>query len=121
MGYSHEKINQLEGGWYVVFSDGSVITENDMIWVQVPNKKDIQIMGLKWRNKCFELKDKDSYIPPGETHMRELSGAGDGKIQVTKQTLVGRFIGYYDEDCKVLSRIDTSSGEFTTERSTSNP
>lgn len=116
MAYKHDKINKLEGGWYIVYKNGNVITERDMPWVQIPNKKDIDIMGLKWRNRYIELKGKDSYVPPGETQMRELSVSDGSKVQVTKQSLVGRFIGYYDKDYKVISRIDHSTGKLTTEK-----
>lgn len=115
MPYSHNKINLLEGGWYVVFNDGSVVVEGDMPWIKVPNKKDIKIMGLKWRNKHFELEGKDSYVPPGETHVRELAVSSGEEIQITKQSLVGRFVGYYDEDHKVITRVDISTGKFITE------
>jgi hypothetical protein len=111
---THPKINQLEGGWYVIFRDGSVVTHKDKPWAKIP-KKDIMVMGLKWRHKYIELRDKDNYIPPGETHMREISVArGDG-VQVTKQQLVGQFIGYYGEKGKVITRINTATGRVTKE------
>jgi len=115
MPYQHDKINKLEGGWYVVYEDGKVIIETDMPWVKVPKKREIKIMGLKWRNKHFELKNKENYIPPGETHIRELAVSSNDQIQMTKQSIVGRFIGYYDQECKVVTRVDISSGKFITE------
>jgi hypothetical protein len=116
MVYSHEKINLLDGGWYVVYKDGSVISEKEMPWIKVPNKKNIKIMGLKWRNRQVEFKDKENYIPPGETHMRELALAGGKKIKVTKESIVGRFIGYYEKDHKVVARIDLNTGKFVKEK-----
>jgi hypothetical protein len=114
MPYSHNKINELEGGWYVVFNDGNVIVEDEMPWIKVPNKKDIKIMGLKWRNKHYELEGKDNYVPPGETHLRQLniSSRSEGEIAQTTSTLVGRFIGYYEEDHKVIIRVVENTGQF---------
>lgn len=117
MPYNHHKINELDSGWYVVFKDGSVITEAEMSWISVPHKKDIQIMGIKRMNKHYEISGKDSYCPPGETHCRELCLApGDGKVAVTKQTRVGWYIGYYDQSCKVLTRISAVDGSIVTEK-----
>ena len=116
MAYNHQKINLLSGGWYCVFNDGSVITEDEMDWIQVPNKKNIKIMGLKRMNKHYELEGKESYCAPGESHMRELTiNRGDGQIAITKQTRVGWFIGYYDKTCKVLLRVSAIDGKLTTE------
>jgi hypothetical protein len=115
MVFAHPKINTLEGGWYVVYGDGSVVTENDMPWIKVPNKTDIKIMGLKWRHKHFELEGKKAYVAPGETHMRELSMRDTGKVSISKPSVVGRFIGYYDTDKKVITRVDLTSGKFITE------
>lgn len=117
MPYSHQKINLLEGGWYVVFEDGSVITEAEMPWVMVPNKKNIKIMGLKRHNKHYEIEGKRNYIAPGETHLRELAINNGTGVSVTKQTLVGWFIGYYEGIKKILWRVDFETGKFTKEES----
>lgn len=108
MVWNHEKINNLTGGWYVVFKDGSVITEEEMPWIQVPNKKDIKIMALKRHQKHYELQDK-LFGPPGETHVRELSIASGEELQVTKQTLVGWFLTYYTDTHKVFFRVFVDS------------
>lgn len=115
MPYSHEKINTLTGGWYVVFTDGSVITEAEMPWISVPNKKDIKLMGLKRHNKHYELQDK-VFGPPGETHVRELSIANGNELQVTKQSLVGWFLTYYTPTHKIHFRVDSITGKFWEEQ-----
>ena len=116
MPYNHPKLNLLPGGWYIVYKNGEVTTEAEEIpWSLVPNKKDIQIMGLKRHNKYLELEGKESYIPPGETHMRELCINPGTGYAVTKQTLQGWFIGFYDVDKKIIHRIDALTGAFTTE------
>jgi hypothetical protein len=114
MPYNHNKINVLDSGWYVVYKNGEVITQaEDISWIQIPNKKDIKIMGLKRHNKHLELEDKETYIAPGETHLRELCINPGTGFAVTKNTLQGWFIGYYDKNCKVIHRINAETGEYT--------
>lgn len=112
MVYNHEKINLLPGGWYVVYKNGAVLTEEELAWNLIPNKKDIIIMGLKRHNKYHEIKGKESYIPPGQTHLKELAISNkDNQEMVTKSTLVGWFIGYYDKTEKVILRVDAETGK----------
>lgn len=114
MVYSSPKINALTGGFYVVFKDGSVITEEEMPWISIPNKKDIVIMGLKRCHKHYELTGK-TFGPPGETHVRELAIASGG-LQVTKQSLVGWFLSYYTKTEKVFFRVDAITGKVVEDR-----
>jgi hypothetical protein len=116
MPYSDPKINVLEGGWYVVMHDGTVYTEPEMAWSQIPNKINIKLVGLKRMNKHYELENKETYCPPGETHMRELTINDGSGNAVTKQTLVGWFIGHYEKDAKVLLRVDAITGKVAYER-----
>lgn len=116
MPYNHNKVNELAGGWYAVFKDGSVITEEDMSWIEIPSKINIKLVGLKRHNKYYELEGKLAYLPPGETHMRELSMSVQSGVAVTKQSLIGWYIGYYDIDARVYWRVDAITGNFTEER-----
>lgn len=119
MPFANEKINQLEGGWYVVYKDGSVITMDEAgTWKNVTNRKEIKIVGLKCRHKHYELIDKELYIPPGKTELREISMGNeiDG-IRVTVMPVVGWFIGYYDQEkkAKIVIRGDRTTGKFFVE------
>lgn len=110
---NHPKVNRLMGGWYIQYEDGGVVTQDELIWSKVPNKKNIKIMGLKWRHKHYELSDKLAYIPPGETIKKDLSISRNSLKTVSNK--VGRFIGYYDEDHKVIIRVNIETGKFTKE------
>jgi len=115
--FVHDKINLLPGGWYVVYEDGSVVTVEEVeYWKKVQNKNKIKIVGLKCRSKRFELEDKDIYVPPGRTEMREISISGsDGdEVRVTTVPTVGWFIGYYDNEkkAKVIVRASRKTGKF---------
>jgi hypothetical protein len=113
----HNKLNLLDSGWYVIYKDlQTIITEEDMSWLQVPNKKDIKVMGLKKHNKYYELVDKEYFIPPGETHCREIIVNPGTEFAVTKQTLIGWFIGYYEKNIKVLLRVSAIDRSVTTEK-----
>ncbi len=113
---SHPKINLLEGGWYAVYKSGQVITEAEMPWVNVPNKKDIKLMGIKRMHKHLELEGKKNFCPPGETHVREIIVNPGNGVAVTKQSLVAWFIGYYEKDHKVIIKIDAETGKVSTEK-----
>jgi hypothetical protein len=115
MVYSHPKLNLLQGGWYVVFKDGNVITEEEMSWIEVPNKKQIQIMGLKRHNKYYEIEGKEVYTPPGETHFREIIVNPGTGYAVTKQDIVGWNIGYYTPEGKMIMRVSAIDRSVTTE------
>ena len=115
--FVHDKINLLTGGWYVVYEDGSVITVEEIShWRKIPDKDKITIIGLKCRSKRFELEDKEIYVPPGRTEMREISilGPEDNGVRVTSVPTVGWFIGYYDNErkVKVLIRASRKTGKF---------
>jgi hypothetical protein len=114
MPYNHEKINQLTGGWYVVLKDGTVHTQQETDWTSIPNKKDIKVMGLKRMNKHYELQDKAAYCPPGETHMKELA-IGTQELMVTKDDLVGWYIGHYTDQGKEITRINATDGSIVKE------
>ena len=116
MAYEHPKLNTLSGGWYAVFPDGNVITEEDMPWLEVPNKNTIKLMGLKRHNKFYEFAGKEIYASPGETHVREIIINPTDGLAVTKQSLVGWFIGWYEPDGKVLMRVDAESGALVKEK-----
>lgn len=116
MVYSDPKIDRLSGGWYAVYKDGKVVTQEEGPWCLVTNKKNIQILGIKKFNKCYELIGKENYLPPGETHCRELCVNPGTGIAVTKQTLVGWYIGYCEKDGKVILRINAKDKQSWIEK-----
>ena len=69
-------------------------------------------MGLKRHNKYYEIAGKENYLPPGETHLREvIINPQIGKDVVTKNTLVGWYIGYYEGNNKKVLRVFKDSKE----------
>lgn len=114
MPYSAEKINLLSGGWYVVMHSGQVYTQEETDWTSIPNKRDIRLVGLKRMNKHYEIEGKDAYCPPGETHMKELS-IGSKELMVTKDDLIGWYIGHYTSQGKEITRISAIDGTIVKE------
>lgn len=114
--FDSPKLNLLNGGWYAVFKDGSVITEEEMDWLQVPNKRNIRLMGLKRHNKYYEIADKECFGPPGETHCREIIVNPGTEYAVTKQTLVSWNLSYYEGDYKIIMKVSANNRSVTTEK-----
>ena len=54
----------MKRGWIAHYHDGRVITEDDMPWNKVPEKRKIQRMILKWEDRIWELCDKENYTAP---------------------------------------------------------
>ena len=95
-------------GWIVQFKDGSVICEDDMAWLKVPNKKNIRRMILKYDDRLWDLCDKEHYISPNKR------GYIDVNVGGTSQGVDSRTIGYYDleEKCKVILRVEEATGRM---------
>jgi len=99
---------RMKRGWIVQFHDGTVITEDQMQWIKVPKKKNIQRMILKWEDRIWDLCDKEHYIVPKKKGYVDVSTGG------TSQGIHSRTIGYYDmeEKCKVIIRVDEATGQM---------
>ena len=99
-------------GWAVQFKDGSVVCEDDMSWGSLPDKKNIRRMVLKWGDRLWSFDDKDYYTVPTTRGYIDISLGGFSSQKVDSRT-----IGYYDveEKCKVVLRVDESTGKATYE------
>lgn len=113
--FEHPKINIMADGWYVVYHNGSVVTEHDVpSWGKVPKKKQIARLGLKWRHKRAEVKDKSNYIPPGSRYFRDIKhNLLTGVVVTGKPQLKERFIGYYSKKGKVKTVVDVITGKWS--------
>lgn len=118
MPISHiHEVNILSAGWYCLMQDNTVFTEDMIDWINVPNKNQIQLMGMKRMHKFFEITGKAPYINPGVTKYLDLKVAANSNVpQVTANTTHSYFIGYYDTDCKVIHRVRVSDGYFSIEK-----
>lgn len=103
-----DKNVSMRRGWIVQYSDGRVITEDDMSWNKVPEKKKIRRMILKWDERLWELVDKEHYAVPKKRGYVDVSQGG------TSQGIDSRTIGYYDmeDKCKVIIRVNEATGQM---------
>lgn len=101
----------MRRGWIVQFKDGTVLCEEDMPWISVPNKKDIRRVILKWEDRLWSFDDKEHYMVPTVRGFMDISLGG------LSQGIHSRTIGYYDteENCKVILRVDEATGKATFE------
>lgn len=98
-------INMIRG-WIVQFHDGTVICEEDMEWRQVPNKRGIRKMLLKWEDRLWSIENKKYYLAPSKRGYIDSSGGH------YSTGLDSRTIGYYDAEqkMKVIMRVDEITG-----------
>jgi hypothetical protein len=98
-------------GWIAQFHDGTVICEDDMLWIKVPNKKNICRMILKWEDRFWDLTNKEHYTVPKKRGYVDVNMGG------VSQGIDSRTIGYcsLDEKCKVILRVDEKTGQASWE------
>lgn len=106
-----EREIHMRKGWVAQFKDGSVICEDDMPWISVPNKREVRRMILKWEDRIWSFDDKENYTVPTTRGYVDINPGG------FSQGVQSRTIGYYDteENCKVILRVDEATGRATYE------
>jgi len=106
-----DKEIKMPRGWVVEYRDGTVIYEDEMPWVKLPNKKEIRRVILKWEDRIWSFDDKKYYTVP------KIRGYMDVSVRGLSQGIHSRTIGYYDteERCKVYMRVEEATGRMTYE------
>lgn len=106
-----EREIKMRKGWIAQFKDGSVVCEDDMPWISVPNKREVRRMILKWEDRIWSFDDKENYTVPTTRGYIDINLGG------SSQGVDSRTIGYYDtdENCKVILRVDEATGRATYE------
>lgn len=107
-----EKEIKMQKGWAVQYKDGTVVCENEMSWMKLPNKREIRRVILKWEDRIWSFDDKEYYTVPKTRGYMDVNSAG-----VASQGIHSRTIGYYDleERCKILMRVDEVTGRMNYE------
>ncbi len=107
-----EKEIKMSRGWVAQYKDGTVICEDEMSWLKVPKKKDINRVILKWEDRIWSFDDKEHYIAPKIRGYVDVNSSG-----ISNQGVHSRTIGFYDpeEKCKVTMRVDEATGKMTYE------
>lgn len=109
----NDTLMNLVKGWFVVYKDGTLVTENQCDWNKV-KKPEIHILGLKWGEKYWSIKGKSAYIQfkRGSVPFRPAAISNDPNSDYRCEA---RYIGYYEGAKKVLYRVDELSGRMTLE------
>lgn len=106
-----DKMMNLSKGWFVVYADGSVVTEDEVDWQKVERNK-IKILGLKWHQKFWTIRDKTSYI---QFKRASVPFSPSGICTEEDMRCEERCIGYYEGSSKVIYRVNNHTGQMRPE------
>jgi len=104
-----DKFMNLVIGWFVVYKDGNLITEDEMSWNNV-KKGEIRILGLKWHEKVWTIKDKTAWVQFKRGSVPFSPGGINYDIDCEE-----RCIGYYEGAKKVIYRVNNHTGRMRPE------
>ena len=102
----NDQIMNLSRGWFVVYKDGSMVTEDEIDWVNV-NRAEIKVLGLKWFDKFWTLSGKTAYIQFKRGWAPYAPNGGEVPIFCDE-----RCIGYYEGADKVIYRVKERTGKM---------
>jgi hypothetical protein len=104
-----DKMMNLSCGWFVVYKDNSVVTEEETDWGKV-RKGEIKMLGLKWFDKFWTISGKTAYIQFKRGSV-SFSPSGISRDIRCEE----RCIGYYEGNKKVIYRVNERTGRMTPE------
>ena len=91
-------------GWEVEYENGHVIQEEQMEWKDLPNKKDIVRVTLRWDGRRWDIKNKEAYF------QRKRASMVPGVAESFR--IEARMIGYYEGNKKVMYEVNEFTGEM---------
>ena len=105
----NDQVMNLTKGWFVIYKDKTMVTENDTAWKDV-NKLEIYILGLKWFDKFWTISGKTSYIQfkRGSVPFSPSGVCSEADIRCEE-----RCIGYYEGSNKIIFRVNDRTGEMS--------
>lgn len=93
-------------GWEVQYKDGTIITEDQMEWKNIP-KINIARLSLHYDGRMWNICDKDFYF------QKKRGSAIPGYTDSFR--VESRTIGYYDGSSKVMYTVDEDTGKMHVE------
>lgn len=87
--------------WIVHYKNGKTLTENDIDWKDLPNKKDITSLELQHKNRFYTISGERDYI---QTHHAFV------EFPSSKIEIVSRAIGFVENGIKYWLRVDEKTG-----------
>ena len=102
----NDQMMNLARGWFVVYNNGNVVTEDDTDWDKV-NRGEIKILGLKWFDKFWTLSGKTAYVQFKRGWSPFNPNGGETPVFCEE-----RCIGYYEGADKVVYRVNEKTGSM---------
>jgi len=104
-----DKLMNLQAGWFVVYKDGSLVTEDEVHWNKV-RKGNIKILGLKWRDRIWSIRDKSAWVQFKRGSVSFSTTGVSHNVDCEE-----RCIGYYEGKSKIIYRVNNRTGKMTPE------
>lgn len=93
----------MRRGWSAELQDGTVMTEEEYTWKDVPNRK-IKTLTLHYDGRRWDLSDKQAYFVRNRASM--VPGINESF------NIERRSIGYYEGATKVCYSVEELTGKF---------
>ena len=96
----------MQRGWSVELYDGTVMTEEEYTWKDVPNRQ-IKTLTLHYDGRRWDLSEKQAYFVRNRASM--VPGVA------TSFNIERRSVGYYEGATKVHYIVEEDTGSFRME------
>lgn len=103
-----DNLMNLDVGWFVMYKDGSVVTEKELKWPKVV-KGQIEILGLKWHDKVWSIRGKTAWL---QFKVGSVPFALNGLFFDSDIFCEERCIGYYEGKNKIVYRVNNRTGRM---------
>lgn len=101
-----DNLMNLSMGWFVVYNNGQVVTENEVEWSKV-KRGEIRTLGLKWRDKFWTIVGKSAYLQFKRGSVGFSGGGKNSDIECIEHC-----IGYYEGKSKIIYRVNHYTGQM---------
>ena len=98
-------MNNKRRYWELEYSDGRIITENQMEWGDAP-KINIVRLTLHYDGRCWNINNKPAYVQKKRGSVAP--GGGDFIV-------LSRSIGFYEGNKKIFYTVDEFTGQMKIE------
>jgi len=102
-----DKMMNLSKGWFILYNDGTMVTEDDTDWYDVDRSK-ILALGLKWYDRFWTINGRTAYLQFKRGSVVFSPDGSGSDIQCEE-----RCIGYYEGENKVIFRVNERTGQMT--------
>jgi len=104
-----DRLMNLQAGWFVVYKDGTLATEDEVHWDKV-KKGQIKILGIKWHDKMWTIRDKTAWVQFKRGSVAFSTTGINYDVDCEE-----RCIGYYEGSSKIIYRVNNHTGKMVPE------